>query len=48
MEYLRNVLGPPKIKFTFWEKAYIGFMTIVLLCEIALYILYGLLDELKD
>lgn len=48
MEYLRNVLGPPKIKFTFWEKVYIGFMTIVLSCKIALYILCGLLDELKD
>lgn len=48
MEHLRKVLGQPKRKFTSWEKVYIGFMTVVLSCKIALYILCGLLDELKD
>ncbi len=47
MEHLRKVLGQPKRKFTSWEKVYIGFMTIVLSCKIVLYILCGLLDELK-
>ena len=39
MEHLRKVLGQPKRKFTSWEKVYIGSMTIVLSCRIALYIL---------
>lgn len=47
MEHLRKVLGQPKRKFPIGEKAYIGFMTIVLSCKIALYVFCGLRDELK-
>ena len=39
MEHLRNILDQPKRKFTLGEKVYIGSMTIVLSCRIALYIL---------
>lgn len=44
---LRNVLGQPERRFTFWEKVYIGFMTIVLSCRIALYVLLRIAECVK-
>lgn len=39
MEHLRNILRHPQRKFTIYESAYVGVMTIILSCRIALRIL---------
>ena len=48
MEHLRNILGHPKRKFTYCERAYISVMTIALSCKIALSILLRLGGSIKS